>query len=190
MKMHAPQFQDFESVDPTASPGDARSPTFEAGFAEGLAEGRRLAIEEDALLTAVATQSLVDMQFGYAEARAHFVALLEPLFTELVTNLLPEIALRSLAANVASTLQSAAFRDVAAPVQILVHPDNVAALSRLAMAEASPPIQITAAPDLALTQAQICTAQGGGTHLDVNHVVAEITDALAALFDPENQRIA
>ena len=77
MKMHAPQFQDFEAVNPAADQTDLRSADFDVGFEEGVAEGRRLAVEEDALMTAAAAQSLVDMQFGYAEARAHFVALLE-----------------------------------------------------------------------------------------------------------------
>ena len=190
MKMHAPQFQDFEAVNPAEDQTALHTADFDAGFEEGVAEGRRLAVKEDALLTSAAAQSLVDMQFGYAEARAHFVALLEPLFKEMVTNLLPEIAQESLPAKVAAALQSVALRDVSAPVEIAVHPDNVAALSRLIARESGPPIQIKAAPDLALTQAQLCTPTGGGTHLDINHVVTEMSAALAALFDPENQRIA
>ena len=190
MMMHAPLLQDFDQFEQAEQDSQTPSVDFEAGYTKGVEEGFAQAQLDATLMTASAAQAIADMAFGYVEARAHFLALLEPLFESLTAHLLPKIARETLPAHIAEALKLTALSDVAGPVEIAIHPENIARLDDLMRSNAGFPIHLCADPALGLGQAQIFRPSGDGTALDVDGVVHEIITSLAALFDESDERIA
>ena len=158
------------------------------GHATGVAEGlSRAAAETDARLAEIA-QSLADISFGFAEARAAVLASLGPLFSTLADRLLPGLAAQAQRAALIEAATAAARADSAAPLDIRVHPalaDQIAAV-----VPDLPDLPFTIRADPGVAPGQILVShRSQDTLLDAEALIAALAAPLAFLRD-EPQRKA
>ncbi|PYE84596.1 hypothetical protein [Pseudoroseicyclus aestuarii] len=149
------------------------------GHAAGVEAGRAAAAAEQAALTERLVQTLDDMGFGYAEARAHLLAALRPLFAALSESLVPGLAAQGLALRLAERLAEAAEADAGLPVTLRVAPTETEAFEQVA---SSAPLPLRLQPDPVLEPGQLVLERGGSaTMLDALSLVEELRGALDAL---------
>ncbi len=175
----------LESFEDVITQDDTVSEDYNRGYEEGLAAGTAAAQAEVGALQQQFVQSICDMDFTYAEARGQLLLSLEPLFSALVTQVLPHCIENGFAGHLRKVLQQAAEDDASAPISLFVHPDNYDAV--LALKGALPAaISVQPDPSLDIHAAWIEKIQHG-TLLDTAALLAEITTALSLMTNPETR---
>lgn len=133
---------------------DERLAAYERGYAAGW-EDAVAARDSDALrLREDLAQNLRDLAFTFQEARAHVLRSLEPLLRAMVDRVLPETARAGFGAVVAAEAMAAARSAAAAPVEILVAPESIAAVETALGEDPALPLRLVADPMLAEGQAR------------------------------------
>lgn len=133
---------------------DERLAAYEKGYAAGW-EDAVAAQEGDALrLREDLSNNLRDLAFTFQEARAHVLRSLEPLLRAMVNRVLPEVARAAFGEAVAAEARAAAGAAATAPVEILVAPENVAAVEAALGNDPALPVRLVADPMLADGQAR------------------------------------
>lgn len=133
---------------------DERLAAYERGYAAGW-EDAVAARDSDALrLREDLAQNLRDLAFTFQEARAHVLRSLEPLLRAMVDRVLPETARAGFGAAVAAEAMAAARSAAAAPVEILVAPESIAAVETALGEDPALPLRLVADPMLAEGQAR------------------------------------
>lgn len=156
------------------------------GHAQGLADGLAQAAAAQSVLSAEIGQTLSDLGFSYAEARAEVLQSLGPLFSVLMARILPDLAAASHALRLVGLLQSAAEHDSARPVELSVHPDRIEGLAATLPYAVGLPVMLVADPSVGPNGAILQSARGE-TALDVDGMLAEATEALSAIFAPDEE---
>ncbi|ROU03234.1 hypothetical protein [Histidinibacterium lentulum] len=162
-------------------------PGYEEGFRAGRETGLAEADTTRARLTAVLADRFADLTFTGAEARAHVLAALRPLFAAVTGKLLPRAAQASLAPYVAEALIEAAEADTRVPVALLVAPEVAEIVRAVAARQAGNPVLIEANPGLGPGEVLIRSSERE-TMLDIDRLVEDLQGALAALFVEEPRR--
>lgn len=160
---------------------------YEDGFRTGREAGLAEARAEQAQLHADIAQAFTGLTFAHAEARAAIMDSLRPLFTAIVETILPKAAEASLAPYIAETLIEAAEEDTRAPIALLVAPEAVEIISRIAQAQAGNPVTVDGNPGLGPGEVLIRHADRE-TILDLDRLVADMQRALTALFAQDTRR--
>lgn len=153
-------------------------PGYDEGYASAMAEvaARQTQLAQDTV------QAISDITFGFAEARLHVMTSLEPLFRILIDTILPGTLPESFHAHVVARLVAAAKSDTARPFNLALHPTQVGAVSNILPQALVPLLTLSADPSLSPHTAAI--RQGDlETALDHDALLAEVSEALAALFD-------
>ena len=172
--------EDFATpVDRTPDPVKAEDlPGYEEGYAAAMAAVslRQTQLAQDTV------QAVSDITFGFAEARLHVMASLEPLFRTLIQIVLPATLPDSFRAHLIARLTAAAKADVARPFVLALHPRQIAAVDHILPPAIAPLLTLCADPRLSLHTATI--RQGDvETALDHDALLADVSEALSALFD-------
>lgn len=173
--------EDFAAAKPPPVEEAPPLPEELPGYDDGFAAGQASTAAAQSALAAEMVQSLSEMSFGLAEARQAVLGQLVPLFDLIAVRLLPEVVAASFGPHLAEVLKSAAEEDIASPCVLRVHPDQEAAAS--AAIDSAPALQITvrADPMMSPLAAVLQGADSGGTVLDLDALVTQITTALEAL---------
>lgn len=155
-----------------------------AGHAAGLDEGRACVHAESAFLQEETARAIADLTLTFEEARAHILARLAPLFTALAETAVPLILRETFGASLLDELMRAARADAEAPLELLVAPEDEAAL--VAVLSHTPGTQVILHTDPRLASGQIIIEGGGSaaTSLDLVRLGHGISEALAALAEP------
>ena len=171
--------EDFTAPDRAAAPPPVEDlPGYAAGYAAAMAEvaARQTQLAQDTI------QAISDITFGFAEARLHVMAGLEPLFRTLVETVLPATLPDNFKAHVVARLTAAARADIARPFDLALHPTQIAAVSNVLPPTLAALMTLSADPTLSPHAALI--RQGElETALDHDALLEDITQALSALFD-------
>ncbi len=179
----APLLEDFDDVltredEPPSGP----SADFLAGQAEGYAAGQAAAEADAGRLRAEIAQAFADMSFGYAEARRHVLTALQPLFAAVIDGFLPDLARAALVPQLRTLLMAAAEADGAQPVEIILHPSQIAAVAAALDGQGGVPLTLRGDPTLGPGQAFLATATQE-TALDLDAMRDAMRDVLAAISD-------
>ena len=158
------------------------------GHTTGQAVGYAQAMAEQAALSAEIAQAIADMSFGFAEARAHILQGLKPLFGALVNRVLPGMAEAALATHVVGLLNDAATQDSNLPVELSVHPARMDVLTAILPYAVGFPVMLMADPGIGVDQAVLRSARAE-TALDVGAVIAGVQTALGAIFETTDERV-
>jgi hypothetical protein len=187
----SPLLESFDVAGPLFGPDAAPVPSadWRDGHAQGVIDGRATAAAEQSALSAEIAQTLSDMAFGYAEARAHLLTALGPLFAALINHILPGTAEVAQAGQIIALLNAAAEQDSAAPLELTVHPGRTADLSALLPYAVGLPIMLVADPAIGPDQA-ILRSGRGETVLDIGAVISGAKAALAAIFETADQGVS
>ena len=183
--------ESFDAILPAEDPALQTKETAELGYEDGFRTGREAGLAEaraeQAQLHADIVRGFADLTFAHAEARAEIMSALRPLFTVVIETILPKAAEASLAPYIAETLLEAAEEDTRAPIAILVSPDAVEEISRIAQQQAGNPVTVDGNPGLGPAEVLIRHADRE-TILDLDRLVADMQRALSALFDQDTRR--
>ncbi len=164
---------------------DETLPGYDAGFRAGQAAAEAKQAATDAQLV----QSIDDIAFGFAEARQTILQGLEPLFSALVTQVLPRTSEESFRAQLVQILMDGAAQDVAQPAVISVHPQQVETLSALFTSLGF--ADLTVHPDPGSTPNAALISRGDvETALDVDGMIARIIEILQIVTEASDERIA
>lgn len=176
------QFALEDFANPVETIAEPEQPEDLPGYAEGYAAAIETITASQTQLSQDTVQALSDITFGFAEARLHVMASLEPLFRTLVDTVLPETLPESFRAHVVALLTKAAKTDAAKPFELSLHPQQVAAVSNILPAALAPLLSLSGDPALSPHTAAI--RQGDlETALDHDALLTEVSQALSALFD-------
>ena len=175
----------LESFEAEAAQDDTATATFNEGYQQGFDASQAAAAADSTALAAALVQAISDIDFTYAEARAQVMQSLNPLFDALTTAVLPHCVSSGFTSQIASMLMTAAGADTEAPFRLHVHPDQVAAVEA---ATDNLPNNINILPDATLSLHAIWIERGAReTHLDLDRLLAQITEALGAVAKPEHR---
>lgn len=186
--------QDFSSKDNGSGPfhlysddslEDLRLSSFEQGYKAGWEDAVEAGTAEDGKASEALTHSLEDLSFSFHEARAQVVSSLEPLFSCLSEQLLPDLAAHGLRQTITGMLTGAA-TDCLDPHATLFVPTGQQGQFRDLQAQ-SLPMALDIEEDPCLTEDQVILKLGGQeTALDANALVQAVRELFAStLFEAE-----
>lgn len=188
----------FESGDPggstetvvldTAALEEARLASYDSGYAAGWEDATAAQAGDQSRIRAELARNLQALSFTYQEARSHVLRAIEPLLTETVGKLLPEIARASLGGIVLDALMPMAETLADAPVVMVLNPASRPAVETLISEATGLPIVIEA--EATLGEGQVYLRLGGSeTCVDLDRATVEIMTALRGFFDLSNKEI-
>ena len=154
---------------------------YESGYKAGWDDA--VAAQEKARTTigGELARSLQDLSFTYREAHTAMVRQVEPLFVEVTTRVLPELAASSLAPMVAEQLSGLAGRMAEVEVLLDAHRDDVLRIESLLDRDFGFPVRVCASEDLA--QGQIVLRFGKHEQeIDLPEALTRITAAVDGYF--------
>lgn len=136
-----------------------RMEAYEQGYTAGWDDGVAAQAEDQTRLREDLGRSLQGQSFTFHEARAHVLRALDPLFSAMLSRLLPEVARAALAPMVAEALQPLAADLADAPVSVFINPAARPAVAALLAAGAELPVALVDEPLLAEGQAVLRLGQ-------------------------------
>ena len=172
--------EDF--TNPVHLPPEPARPEDLPGYEDGYAAALAATAARQSQLSQEVVQAISDITFGFAEARLHVMASLQPLFRILIDKILPGSLPDSFRAHVVARLVEAARTDISRPFDLALNPQQVAAVSNILPPTLAPLLTLSADPRLSPHAAAI--RQGDlETALDHDALLADVTEALVTLFD-------
>ncbi len=182
-----PQTGFLESFDEVGPSDTGPSPEWRLGHAAGVAEAQAAAQADQAALSATLVQRFDDIDFAYAEAQAHVLGALRPLFDALCEQLLPGLEDTTAALHLRQLLEQAAKRDMAAPLELRIAETQVPVITALLADRDGLQLTIVADPALGPGEVLLRTPETE-TALDVSAMIDGARAALAAYFDATDER--
>lgn len=173
----------LESFERDAPGDDSAATAFNDGYQQGFEAGQAAAAADRTALASALVQSISDIDFSYAEARAQVMQSLDPLFEALTHAVLPHCITAGYTKQITNILSAAAAADTAGPFRLHVHPDQAPAVETETV-DFSNKIKVISDSTLSPHAAWIQHGTGE-THLDLDELLAQITDALGAVANPE-----
>lgn len=165
---------------------EARLASYDSGYAAGWEDATAAQSGDQSRIGADLARNLQALSFTYQEARSHVLRALEPLLTETVGKLLPEIARATLGGIVLDTLMPMAETLGDAPVVLVLNPAAKPAVEVLIAKATGLPILIE--EEASLGEGQVYLRLGGAeTCVDLDRATAEIMAALHGFFDISNK---
>jgi flagellar assembly protein FliH len=163
---------------------ETRLQAYENGYAAGWEDAINAQEEEIARLRSDLGQNLRDMALTYEDARTHVLQSLQPLLTEMVSKVLPQMAQEALGHIVLESLQPEARTLADAPIRLRAHPDNRAVIEEIVLAQVGFPVAFEAEPSLSRGQVHLI-AGPRETRIDLDNVIKRIAGAVRSFFHPE-----
>ena len=161
---------------------DIRMQAYEHGYTSGWDDAATAQSEDQSRIQADFARNLQSLGFSFHEARIHVLRALQPLLTEIVTRLLPQVAHESLAAMALETLMPLADRMADAPVTLVISPASRTAVEALLQQSTGLPLNVIEEPTLG--EGQIYFRLGDTeTRLDLDRATTEIAAAVRDFFD-------
>lgn len=160
---------------------EARLAAYEQGYSAGWEDAAAAQGEDQSRLSADMAHNLQSLGFTYHEARVHVLRAIEPLLTEMVGCLLPEIARNTLAPVVLETLLPLAESMADTPVSLVLNPAARPAIEAMLTETSSFPLTVIEEPTLG--EGQVYLRLGDSeTRVDLDAAIAEITLAISDFF--------
>lgn len=167
---------------------EARLASYDSGYAAGWEDATAAQSGDQSRIRAELARNLQALSFTYQEARSHVLRAIEPLLTETVGKLLPEIARASLGGIVLDALMPMAETLADAPVVMVLNPASRPAVETLISEATGLPIVIE--DEATLGEGQVYLRLGGSeTCVDLDRATVEIMTALRGFFDLSNKEI-
>ncbi|SEM60233.1 flagellar assembly protein FliH [Loktanella fryxellensis] len=166
------------AADPDGDTRPASAAAFDAGYAQATDDmaARQAQLSQDLV------QGISDIGFGFAEARLHVMAGLEPLFRALVAKVLPTILPDSFRSHLTAHLVHVAKADMATPFRLKVHPSQLTAVGDC-LPDAIARLLVLSGDATLGPHVALITRSESETLLDHDALNRDITAALSALFD-------
>lgn len=160
---------------------------FEEGYTAGWDDAIAAQDAEAARVRADLAQNLQDLAFTYAEAHRNMMQALEPLLSDMVGKVLPDISRQALGPTIVELLMPAA-RDIASlPVELTVSEQTRHVVEPLVTGLGGLQVRVVTDPLLGPGQAFLRFAEKE-TRVDLDAVVQAISRAVTAFFQMETEK--
>jgi len=160
---------------------EARLAAYEQGYGAGWEDANAAQSQDQARINADLARNLQALGFTYHEARVHVLRAMEPLMTDIVTRLLPEVAKASLAPIILEALRPLATLSAEAPVTLVFNPAARGSVDRVADHINGLPLVLSEEPTLG--EGQVYLRLGDvETRIDLDAAIAQIKAAVADFF--------
>ncbi len=160
---------------------EARLAAFEQGYSAGWEDAGSAQNDDQNRIRADLARNLQALSFTYHEARAHVVGALDPLLTDILDHLLPDLARPALAPIIRDLMLAAAKEMAGTPVTLVLNPAVHDAVASLLGSGISLPLQIIDEPTLSEGQAYLRLGDTE-TRIDTDRAVADIRHAIREFF--------
>ncbi len=161
---------------------------FERGYGAGWDDASKAEAGDREKLTSDFANNLRELSFTYREAYGQMVKSLEPLLSQIVSSVLPEIARKSLVPQISELLGEVARTAGKQTVEIVVGPANHAHVSDMLGTQVGFPVQLIEEPSLGEGQAYLRFGDGE-RQIDYGDVLAGVSRAVDAFFHELDQSI-
>jgi flagellar biosynthesis/type III secretory pathway protein FliH len=167
---------------------EQRLQSFEQGYTAGWDDAIKAQSDDKTRVSADLAQNLQDLSFTYRDAINRMSRALKPLLTQVVNKILPKLAHDTLGAQVVEQLTEMVGTQTELPIEIVVSPENSAALRVLLEQETSMPVAIIDEPSLGAGQVYI---RFGTVEREINLdiVLGGISEAVDAFFHQVEQEM-
>ena len=161
---------------------DEKLAAYETGYRAGWDDASSAVNEDQTTARAELARNMQTLSFTYHEARGHVLKAVEPLLLQIVGQLLPEIARKTLAPFVLETLLPLAEGLAEAPVTLVINPIARPAVEALLEQAIGLPLTIEEEPTLG--EGQVYIRMGTiETQVDLDKATADIAAAVRGFFD-------
>lgn len=182
-------YEDFSS--PVASPDtsaggaelseDQRLEAYETGFKAGWDDANAAMTDGAAAVETAATQTLSDLSFTLAEAKAHTLAAMRPLMEQLATNILPRIAHSSLAPLIVEKILAVAETSMETELSLRIAPEDRGSIEDALEGHGELPLRLI--DEVTLVSGQANLDLGAIQHqIDLPALSAEIATAVSDFY--------
>lgn len=158
-----------------------RMAAYEQGYKAGWDDAAQSQSDDQGKIAADFARNLQDLGFTFHEAKSHVMKALEPLLTEIVSKVLPQLASETLGQTILEELLPFAEDASDAPVQIVVAPSGRAAVEALVDTSLTIPLEIIEEPSLA--DGQVYLRMGElEKKIDMSGAIERIGNAIDAIY--------
>ncbi len=126
-----------------------RIEAYEQGYKAGWDDAAAAQAEEQSRVSADFARNLQELSFTYHEARSQILNSLKPLFTEMVSKVLPKLAQETLPQSIVDEVLSVASTQTEAEIEIVISPANRPALEQLLEGQTTLDVNIIEEPTMA-----------------------------------------
>lgn len=168
---------------------EKRLEAFENGYKSGWEDAIAAQARNHARLSDALAERLQDISFSRQEATVELLEALEPLFSTLLSVVLPELMFRSFGQHIVDELMKAARTVSNAPTEILVSEGEANALHALLPSTLPMKVEVRETPDIGPHQA--CLRIGRReTELDAQRLILEIREAVESFLTQAREELA
>ncbi|EKE74656.1 MULTISPECIES: hypothetical protein [Roseobacteraceae] len=158
-----------------------RMAAYEQGYKAGWDDAATAEAEDQGRIGAEFARNLQDLGFTFHEARSHIMKALEPLLSEMVAKVLPQLVTETLGQTILEHLLPMAEEASDAPIQIVISPASRPAIQRLIDESLTIPLEIIEEPSLA--DGQVYLRMGElEKRIDMDAAVDKIGQAINAVY--------
>jgi hypothetical protein len=187
-----PKLQAKPKTDPLAEPALSPGPSaeeieasrmaaYEQGYKAGWDDAVRAETDDQSRIGVEFARNLQDLGFTFHEARSHIMKALEPLLTEMVSKVLPQLVSQTLGQTILEELLPMAEAASDAPIQIVVSTASRPAIQHLVDGSLTIPLEIIEEPSLA--EGQVYLRMGElEKKIDMDATVEKIGQAIKAVY--------
>jgi len=160
---------------------EAKLASYDQGYSAGWEDAAAAQSDDQSRMRADLARHLQALGFSYQEARMHVLKAIEPLLTDIVGRLLPDLARETLGPVVLETLMPMAEAMADTPVTLVLNPASRAAVAQLLEQATGLPLILQEEPTLG--EGQVYLRLGGSeTEVDLDRAIADITAAVRGFF--------
>jgi flagellar assembly protein FliH len=165
-----------------------RLEAYEQGYKAGWDDATAAQVEEQSRVAADFARNLQELSFTYHEARSQILNSLKPLFTEMVSKVLPRLAQETLPQSIVEEVLSAASDRTSAEFEIVISSANRPALERLLEGQTALDVNIVEEPTMAEGLAYIRFNETE-KQIDLTSVLAGFSQLVEGFFT-QQQKVA
>lgn len=162
---------------------------FEKGYQAGWDDSAKAQQENASQISEDFAGNIRDLSFTYQEAYAGFVTAMEPLISQIVSAVLPKLAMDTLGLRVADLLQQEIETHGRQPVQILTAPGSAGALRAILPDDEILTIEIEEDETLAEGQVHLRLGTAAEREIDLQDVLAGIGAAVEGFFQEASEAL-
>lgn len=167
---------------------EQRLEAFEQGYKAGWDDAIKAQGDDQTRVAADFARNMQDLSFTYHDASNQLTKALNPLLTQVVEKVLPELAHATLGMQVVEQITDMAKTQAGQPVEIVVSPTNATSISALAEQELGMPISIVEESSLGEGQVYLRFGQVE-REINLDQVLGGISDAVDAFFHQTEQEL-
>lgn len=161
---------------------ETRLQSYESGYSAGWEDATAATQDDQARISSELANNLQQMAFTFQEARAHILKSVQPVLTQLCTQLLPPLSRAVLAPVVLDTIMPLIDDLADTPVHVRLNPAARPAVERLLSQAAGLPLVIAEEPTLG--EGQVYLRLGEVEHrINLDRAVAQLTRAVHDFFE-------